>query len=415
MRRISSGMTMTDMQNALRRREYEMNRLQNRMATQSRIQNLRDDPAAAAHATRFQSNITHLNRYENNVETVRSNYQVAEGYARQAGDILQRVRELAVQGATGTYSEDELQYMGEEVNELLAELVNIANARGGDGNMIFGGSDVNQEPFRAYSSHVPGAGRDLITSVEYTGNIVENQVEISEGNYIENNFPGNQVFWAEQHQVYSSVDASNYQVQQDSTIQIDNTEVQLREGDNIHAVISRINDAGAAVRASLDPVRNSLVLSSTQPHQMWIRDGAESTVLEDLGVLSGNGNTPPENLAEEATEFGGSVFDMVIHLRDSLFEGDSEAVGTSGIRGIDSAHERLLTSMADIGARAERLDIAQTRLSSEIPEMQDRLSTLTDLDITQAITELRMMEYTHQAALGTAGRIMQQTLLDFLR
>jgi flagellar hook-associated protein 3 FlgL len=38
-----------------------------------------------------------------------------------------------------------------------------------------------------------------------------------------------------------------------------------------------------------------------------------------------------------------------------------------------------------------------------------------DLDLSEAITELKMLEYTHKAALNTTARIMQPSLLDYLR
>ena len=55
MQRISTNMPNDDMQFHARMRESSLNRLQNQIASQSRIQNLRDDPTGAAHATRHAS------------------------------------------------------------------------------------------------------------------------------------------------------------------------------------------------------------------------------------------------------------------------------------------------------------------------------------------------------------------------
>ena len=106
---------------------------------------------------------------------------------------------------------------------------------------------------------------------------------------------------------------------------------------------------------------------------------------------------------------------MVIHLRDRLFAGDSGEVGGSGLRGVQQAIESLTTTMADIGSRDERLALVSGRLNYEIPEVQGLLSREVDLDLSKAITDLKMLEHTHQAALGTSARILRQTLLDFLR
>ena len=112
---------------------------------------------------------------------------------------------------------------------------------------------------------------------------------------------------------------------------------------------------------------------------------------------------------------GGSLFDMIIFLRDQLYNGETIDVGGAGLKGIDIGQGNLLASLADIGSRYERLDQVENRLSVVIPDITERNSKEVDIDITKAITDLKMYEYTHKAALGVAGRILQPTLLDFLR
>lgn len=415
MYRVSSNMSNNDMMYHLKRRQFAMNKAQNQIAGQSRIQNLRDDPIAAAHATRFQSNIRHLQRFDQNIDYAKSRYAVSEGYMQEAVSLLQRVREIAVQGANGTYTEEEMRYMGTEVNEMLNELVSLANARGGDGNTIFSGSDTNNEPFRAILGHVPGSKGNVIIGTEYTGTADERKTEITEGVHVATNFPGNKLFWAEQQQIYSSLNAQDYQVPADTVIRVDGIDIPLKTGDNIHNIISKINNSGAEVKAELDPVQNSLALTTTVPHQIWMEENPDSRVLQDLGILSTSGEAPPHNISRDARVFGGSTFDMVINLRDSLLAGDHENVGSRNLRGIDDGINNLLTNMADLGALDERLSQTKQRISYEIPENQRRLSMETDVDMAEAITELKMLEHTHQAALGVAGRIIQPTLLDFLR
>ena len=118
MKRISSNASNNDMQYHLRLREWQMDQQQNKMAEQTRIGELRDDPVAAAHATRYLSRIERLNRYTKNAETLQADNRIAEGYMRSAVDILHRARELAIQGATGTMTKEETRYMAAEVNQL---------------------------------------------------------------------------------------------------------------------------------------------------------------------------------------------------------------------------------------------------------------------------------------------------------
>jgi flagellar hook-associated protein 3 FlgL len=415
MYRISTNLPNNDMQHYMRQREFQLNQTQNKIASQNRIQQLRDDPVGAAHSTRYQSYITRLERFQENAEYAQNNYRVAEKQMQQAVDMMQRVREIAIQGANGTYTQGDLQKMGQEVNELLEEMVQLANARNGDGSTIFSGHESNTLPFRAVKGNVQGASGQVITNVQYVGDIGTRKTEISEGSYMNLNIPGNEVFWAEQQQIYSSVNASGYQVQEDSTIHIDGTEIELQAGDNISAVIHKINNSDTAVKARMDPVQQSLVLETTTPHQMWLQDGENSTVLQDLGILGGNQGPAPANVAESADKFGGSVFDMMIRLRNELYAGDTKDIGGSALQGIDHGLDNMLSNMAKLGARDTRLQFVNQRLTREIDQIGELNSNEVDVNMANAITDLRMLEHTKQAALSTSARIIQPTLLDFLR
>lgn len=370
MKRISSNAGNIDMQYHLRLREWQMNNQQNKMAEQTRIGELRDDPIAAAHSTRYLSRIERLNRYSKNAETLQSDNRIAEGYMRSAADILHRVREIAIQGATGTFSKEDTGYMAAEVNQLLNEMVQISNARNGDGRTIFAGDRTQSQAFRVQEGHIPGVQEKLITDVHYTGTIDSGRIEISEGNYVESRFPGNKVFWAEHQQVFSNQNAESYQVDQDSSIRIDGVDIELKQGDNIHTIMAKINDSGAAVEASLDPVKNSLLLQTTVPHQLWLENGRDSQVLTDLGVID-NFNRPPQNAAEGVRVAGGSTFDMIIQLRDNLYQGDKIDIGGSSLKGIDLAMNNLLSELGKLGAQDERLGMVQGRLAYEIPNSSE--------------------------------------------
>jgi len=415
MKRISTNMPNVDMQYYLRLREWKLNELNNKMASQSRIKNLRDDPLAAARSVRFQSEILRMKQYTENIDEARGKNAVVEGYLKEAVDIVQRIRELAVQGANGIYNKDQLNYMGEEVDQLLHELVLIANGKSGDGTTLFSGFRTHAEPFRVNMGRMDMIER--IIKVDYIGNIGRNKTEISEAAFAEVNLPGNFVFWAENDNIYSSIDATSYQVQNDSVIKLDGVNVELKEGDNIFSIISKINDSAAPVRASLDPVKNSLNLKTTLPHKLWISEEANSTILKDLGIIKQGppGEIPPENIADSALSFGGSIFDLIINLRDSFLEGDSEQIGGAGLGSIDSALNNFLHYLAEIGAKDKRLEMAYKRMSYEIPTFTELNSKEIDLDLSEAITELKMLEYTHKAALQTAARILKPTLLDYLR
>ncbi len=85
------------------------------------------------------------------------------------------------------------------------------------------------------------------------------------------------------------------------------------------------------------------------------------------------------------------------------------------MRGVQDSINNLTGVLAAIGAQDTRLRIAEERLAFEIPEIQGFLSKEVDIDIAEAATNLKMLEYAHRATLATTARIMKPTLLDFLR
>ena len=414
MTRVSSSMANNDVQLNLRRTESRLNKVNQQMGSQQRITSLRDDPIAAGHLVRYQSYLSRAEQFQKNAETLRDQYTVAESYMHQSVDIMQRIRELAVQGANGIYSKEDLNNIAVEVDELLKELVQNANAIGPEGNAIFAGTSLNRTAFEVETGPVHGATSALITSVKYNGSFNANKVEVDENSYMTSGTPGSQVFWAENQQLIAGRDATTYTVPADGSIMIDGQEINLKQGDNVYSIISKINNSGAAVKASLDPVTNGLNLSTTDSHQLWLEDGNGDTLYQ-LGLIKDSTQRPPYNIAASATVSGGSLFDTVIALRDSLIQGDYEAIGGKVLGGLDAGLDNLTTRLSEVGSRYERALQNIARAETNVLNATAQVSKEGDLDITEAITDMKMLEYVQQATLSNAGKMYSNTLLNYMK
>lgn len=412
MRRISSNMPNQDFRNSMSIRNNRLNNLKTGISSQSNISDLRNDPIAAAHSTRLKSHIRHIDRYDRNIAHSQAKYAIAEGFMSSGIDVMQRLKELNVQASQGTYNKDDLKIMAGEVDQLLGELITLANGRDSDGSTIFSGERTNIEPFETLMGHVEGKAGVSITEVNYTGSLTKNRVEISENSFIKDNFPGNEVFWAENQNVYSSVDSSTYIVTENSNISINGTEIALTEGDNIHTIIDKINKSDVAVKATLDPVYNSLVLNTTSPHQLMIEDSGKS--LESLGILAPNNLTPPNNYANSAKVSGGSLFDVVISLRDNMLKGDVDAIGSQNLGQMELAFNNLISSQAELGSLDERLNIRSESLALNRENYTNFNSKLTDIDMTEAIIEMNMLDFAQKASYQLAGKMFKTSLMDFI-
>ena len=415
MSRVSTNMASDDISFSLRRQEEALTNQQSRIGTQNRIHRLRDDPLAAAHAVRYQSYLTRLERYESNIHYSQDHLRQIDIYMQSSVNVLQRVRELSVQGANGIYTKDDLQNMAVEVNELLKELVTIANAIGPDGSRIFSGDKVFTEPFRIVEGTVYGGGDSMIVDVEYRGAGPRRSIEMGEGVYQALDIGGGEAFWAERMQIFASVDASAWRANDHGAFYVDGQEIIVTPGDTLPAIVAKINESSAPVRAYIDPNTRGLVIEGTNPHLIRLEDRQGSRVLEELGVIAFNSDPSAPNWNPGARVSGGSAFDMVLRFRDALLRGDHEFIGSQGIAGIDSALSNIETRLTEIGSRQQRAEMAWGRVNQNIPNVASYLAREASLDMTTAAMDLANMDFAHRAALQTAARIIPPSLLDFLR
>lgn len=414
MTRISSQINNSDTQYHLRRQEVNSNRLSNQIGSQSRISSLRDDPIAAGHLVRYQSYQGRVERFEKNAQTLADQFNVREGYINQNLQIMQRVRELAVGGASGTYTPDDLKNMATEVNELLKELVQNANAVGPDGNTLFSGTRTKGVAFDVVMGNVPGANEALIENVRYNGNVGINKVEVDENAYLEVDSSGNKTFWAEPQRLMGQRELSSWQALEDGVIGIDGVDVKVSSGDNVYALAAKINDSGVAVKAEIDPVTGGLNLTTTDSHQIWLEDKSGSS-LSDIGMIKDKSQLPPYNIGNGVRVSGGSLFDSVIALRDAMLRGDNESIGGRVLGTIDQGISNLTTRLARSGSDYERAVNNIERSKTNNLNVTALVSREGDIDITKAITDMKMMEYVNQATLSNAGKMYSSTLLDYMR
>ena len=416
MRRVSNDMPVTDMQFFLKRHEENLSNIQSQIGEQTRLHRLRDDPIAASHTVRYESYLARLERFEKNTQYAMEHYDNTYDYLNEATSVVQRIRELAVAGANGIYSPDDLRIMAVEVNELLKELVSVSNVLGPDTKQAFAGDKVFTEPFRIVEGTVEGGGESMIIRVEYRGAGASRKAEIGDSMFVELDIGGDETFWAEKMQIFSTVDATDYRVQTAGSFFIDGVEINAEVGDTLPAIVAKINDSAAPVKAYIDPETRGLAIEGTNAHLIRAEDReGGATILRDLGIINGNMINNAPNWNTSARVYGGSMFDMVIRLRDGMLRGDSEFIGSQGIAGMDLAISNLAVKTTEIGSRKERAEFAWQKINSEIPNISSMLQRESGLNMETTIMELKMAQFAHQAALQTAAKILPPTLLDFLR
>jgi flagellin len=110
-----------------------------KLSSGERINRAGDDASGLAVSEKMRSQIRGLNQASKNIQNGVSFIQTTEGYLTETTDILQRIRELAVQSANGIYSDEDRMQIQVEVSQLVAEVDRIASQAQFNGmNMLTG-------------------------------------------------------------------------------------------------------------------------------------------------------------------------------------------------------------------------------------------------------------------------------------
>ncbi|MER1984455.1 MAG: flagellar hook-associated protein FlgL [Solibacillus sp.] len=138
---------------------------------------------------------------------------------------------------------------------------------------------------------------------------------------------------------------------------------------------------------------------NTNPSELFSQiDG----FLGELGMLLDD----PATTNDELNDALGKTMDS------SQVDEDGEVVV---IAGLDALLEQTLTVRAEVGARQNRVEMMENRLDTQFVNVTKQMSQNEDTDYAAAITEMATHESIHQAALSVGAKIIQSTLVDFMR
>jgi flagellar hook-associated protein 3 FlgL len=128
---------------------------------------------------------------------------------------------------------------------------------------------------------------------------------------------------------------------------------------------------------------------------------------------------PGQRLAVNATgnavfgPAGATLFDALTALSASLRTDPTQI--DAAVADLDTATQRVLGELADVGARARRVEDMKSRNALTTDGLKSSLSEVEDVDITKALIDLNVQQTAYQAALAATARAIQPSLVDFLR
>ncbi len=177
--------------------------------------------------------------------------------------------------------------------------------------------------------------------------------------------------------------------------------------------------------APSDPITTMTEYATAINNRATVEFGADQVVIDTVGGnqlrVSTTSPIPDDDAhvqADLTVDFPRTrTSDMMADLDELLGyldTGDTEAIGTM-LTTIDIHMNKMLSLRADIGARSNRLDMISKKIASNSVSFTQMLSDAEDADMSEVIMKLKNAENVYKASLSTGARVIQPSLVDFLR
>jgi len=291
----------------LNRNAQQMNNTQTQLATGRKINKPSDDPVGITYSLRYRGELSSNEQYQKNVDSAVSWLDFNDTVMDQAGSVVQRLRELTVQAATGTNPQSALDSINEEVKQLKAQLVDISNSTL-NGKYVFNGETYDVKPY------------DFPTSAD------------------------------------GSFDTTNA-----ASVVTDSGKINFIVGESIQLPI---NVTG-----------NEVFGDSTEADNLFV------------------------------------IFNTI---SQALASGDQKEVSNQ-LANIDTRTNKMLGIRAEIGAKTNRVELMQGRLSDLEVNLTDLQAKVEDADYAELSIKSKIQENIYNASLSAGAKIISQSLVDFLR
>ncbi|ADF41897.1 flagellar hook-associated protein FlgL [Priestia megaterium] len=168
--RITQGMLAANSLKQISNSYNKLETLQNQLSTGKKINRPSDDPVVATKGMAYRSNLSEVNQYKRNLTEAQSWFDSSESGLEQVNSILQRTKELVVQGLNGTNESDDRQAIAREIEQLKLDYMQVGNTQVA-GNYIFNGVNVGAPPISENASGI----------IESNINLDPFSVEVSKG------------------------------------------------------------------------------------------------------------------------------------------------------------------------------------------------------------------------------------------
>ncbi len=419
----------------INRNRQKMSKLEMQMVTGKKIQRASENPIVASRALKFRATMKRIGQYETNTKDAMSWLEVTEQSVTNTTSMLKRIRELGVSGSNGSLTT-------ENRDSIVTELIQLKQQIAGEGNGSYAGrfmfsgyrtdssltfeeasSDVYEitESFtrddmetvkrvfdngaghpeihevsriRLGYSGLDGAGMS-IADLEAAGFTVVSKTSGDSDGY---NVPAGTVHYLEDtgELVFNTEDVDALP---DFSITYQKSEFTKGDIKPEHYFTSTNLTTGESYTLKSEEMNYQVSYSQSMQVNELGRDIFTKDLLRDLEEVI-NGVRSIENNGELDDELK----------QDLLGEAFSGLIGK-----MDKHIQNNLNVAAKIGGKINRLELTQERLDADKMSFGELQSENEDVDTAEVLIQFSSMEMIYNASLSASAKILQPSLLDFIR
>ncbi len=398
--RISTRQIYTQGVEAFQQQQQKLAELQRQISTGTRLQKPSDDPAAASRILELEQKVSIDLQYQDNINIAEQRLLQQDAVLADYADLLNRVRELAIQANNAPLDAVSREAIAVEIDERLRELYSLANTRDANGDFLFAGFQNGSQPFVATST----GSRD---HVQFNGDDGVRFMPIGESRQLATDIPGQGIF-----------------LEIPSSMALRESAAAGNAGSGLLAPASVV-DAATYVPGDYE-------IRFTAPGVYDVFD-----VAGGVNIVTGATYTAGQNIDFQGirTSITGApaagdvftvgagqfqdVFQTVTDLAETLRSAPDDATRAANIAqalgDLDAALEVSLNARTTLGGRLSGLESQREQNDAQLLVTRSTLSTLRDTDLAEAISQLTLEQTTLDAAQAVFARITSSSLFNFLK
>jgi len=376
-----------------------LGKTQLQVSTGKRILKPSDDPAGSVQILNLQREFSVTEQYLANADKAENKQVIEEGALQSTTDLLQRIKELAVQGLNDTNTKNDRTAIAAEMNQLNEQLLSLANTKDSNGDYLFSGFNSNTPPYENFN----GA---------YQGDEGQRNIKVGSGVLVETNDPGNAVFEAKHVSTTTT---------KTGTASTGDISIVSRTGEELALPLVLSFNAAIAPSGGYDVTYGST--SASIPYT-----SAESGVNVDLSSLD---PTLPKvtvsltgapaatdsftvSTATSTQSMFKTIDSFVKALEANNVSADDGPNNGDFLTNIAASMNTVIDTQAKVGSRLNSID-SQREINDGISfNMEKTLSEIQDLDYAEAISRLTRQTTSLQAAQQSFVKVQGLTLFNFL-